>query len=131
MRDEILDYINGLSLGTYSVSSNLPYTDAGQTLYMKNPKTIYVDQPTFTEDPIYTTMDGQDVVNQVASVSIFYSTDAKALPANFDTLTTAIKNAKNITTVQARRREADVNETYEGDMLVSEIVVRFIKITTT
>jgi hypothetical protein len=131
MRDEILDYINGLSLGTYTVSNNLPYTDAGQALYIKNVKTIYVDQPTYEEEPILNTLNNQNVVNQVASVSIFYSTDAKALPANFDTLTIAIKNAKNITTIQARRRESDVNETYEGDLLVSEIEVRFIKITTT
>ena len=130
MRSQILDYINDLSLGTYSVSNNLPYDETGGSLYIKNVKTIYVDQPTFTENPILTALDGSDVTDQVTSVSIFFSTDAKSLPSNFDTLITALKNAKDITTVGGiHRREADVSRVYQGDLIVTEIVVRFIKLT--
>jgi hypothetical protein len=130
VRQEVLDYIDTLSLGTYTKSNNLPYTASGQILYVTNPKVIYVDQPNITEDPIITGLDGLHLNNKVQSVIIYFSSDAKSLPANYTTLVNDLKNAKNITTVSGvHRREIDVNQSYQGDLLITEIAVRLITIT--
>ena len=130
MRTEVLNYIDTLSLGTYAKSTNLPYTASGQLLYITNPKTLYVDQPNITEDPVITALDGVHLNNKVQSVIIYFSSDAKSLPANYTTLVNDLKNAKNITTVSGvHRRESDVTQSYQGDLLITEIAVRLITIT--
>ena len=130
MRQEILDYIDTLSLGTYSKSTNLPYTTSGTLLYLTNVKKIYVDQPTFVEDPILLTMDGVNINGKVSSVDLYFSTDAKSLPSNFNTVITSLKNAKNLTTISnIHRRECDVSQTYQGDLIVTQITIRLTTIT--
>jgi hypothetical protein len=129
MRTEILDYIETLDLGTYTKSDKLPYTTSGQSLYLANMKTIYVDQPTYTEDPIVSTLDNVSISGRVSSVTIYFSQDAKSLPANYETLVTSLRNAKNITTLtNIHRRECDVSQTYNNDILVTEIVIRLTTI---
>lgn len=129
MRTDILNYIDTLTLGTYAKSDKLPYTTSGQSLYLTNLKTIYVDQPAYVEDPIVTSLDNVVIAGRVSSVTIYFSQDAKSLPANYETLVTALKNAKNITTLtNIHRRECDVTQTYNNDVLVTEIVIRLTTI---
>ncbi len=131
MRTEIITYIQGLNLGTFSVSTELPYTDSGQALYIKNPKRIYVDEEQVENEPILETLNSSNVINEQESVTIYFSCDSKLLPANYDTLVTDLKAARNIDTVQnVFRRELDVSTGYDGDLLVTELTIRFNKIIT-
>jgi len=130
MRTEIITYIQGLNLGTFSVSTELPYTDSGQALYIKNPKRIYVDEEQIEAEPILETLNSSNVINEQESVTIYFSCDSKLLPANYDTLVTDLKAARNIDTVaNVFRRELDVSTGYDGDLLVTELTIRFNKIT--
>lgn len=130
MRTEIIDYVQGLNLGTFTVSTELPYTESGQALYVKNPKKIYVDEEQIISEPIIQALDGLTVINEETSVTIFFSVDGKLVPANYDTVLTALKGAKDITTISGIfRRELDVSTGYDGDLLVTELVIRFNKIT--
>jgi hypothetical protein len=131
MRTQIITYIQGLNLGTFSVSTELPYTDSGQALYIKNPKRIYVDEEQVENEPILETLNSSNVINEQESVTIYFSCDSKLLPANYDTLVTDLKAARNIDTVQnVFRRELDVSTGYDGDLLVTELTIRFNKIIT-
>ena len=131
MRTEIITYIQGLNLGTFSVSTELPYTDSGQALYIKNPKRIYVDEEQVENEPILETLNSSNVINEQESVTIYFSCDSKLLPAIYDTLVTDLKAARNIDTVQnVFRRELDVSTGYDGDLLVTELTIRFNKIIT-
>ena len=131
MRTEIITYIQGLNLGTFSVSTELPYTDSGQALYIKNPKRIYVDEEQVENEPILETLNSSNVINEQESVTIYFSCDSKLLPANYDTLVTDLKAARNIDTVtNVFRRELDVSTGYDGDLLVTELTIRFNKIIT-
>ena len=130
MRTEIIDYVQGLNLGTFTVSTELPYTESGQAMYVKNPKRIYVDEEQITSEPILQALDGLTVVNEETAVTIFFSVDSKLLPANYETVLTALKGARNITTIDGViRRELDVSTGYDGDLLVTELEIRFNKIT--
>jgi hypothetical protein len=130
MRTEIIDYVQGLNLGTFTVSTELPYTESGLAMYVKNPKRIYVDEEQITSEPILQALDGLTVMDEEASVTIFFSVDSKLLPANYEAVLTALKGAKDITTVSGViRRELDVSTGYDGDLLVTELEIRFNKIT--
>src|SRR6056300_2055482 len=130
MRQEILNYINGLALGTFSVANELPYDASGTALYLSNPKKIYVDNEQTAVEPLVTALDGPVIDNEVTSVSIYFSADAKQLPANYNTLVADLKKAKNITTVTGiHRREMDATTEFQGDLIVNTLEIRFNKVT--
>ena len=130
MRQEILNYVNGLSLGTFSVSSELPYDQSGTALYLSNPKKIYIGNEQTSTEPLVSALDGPVIDNEVTAVSIYFSADAKQLPANYDTLVTNLRAAKNITTVTGiHRRELDAVTEFQGDLIVNSMEKRFNKVT--
>ena len=130
MRQEILNYVNGLSLGTFSVSSELPYDQSGTALYLSNPKKIYIGNEQTSTEPLVSALDGPVIDNDVTAVSIYFSADAKQLPANYDTLVTNLRAAKNITTVTGiHRRELDAVTEFQGDLIVNSMEIRFNKVT--
>lgn len=130
MRTAVIDYVQGLNLGTFTVSTELPYTESGQALYVKNPKRIYVDEEQIVSEPLIQALDGVSIVNEESTVTIYFSVDSKLVPANYDSVVTALKGAKNITTIDGVfRRELDVSTGYDGDLLITELAIRFNKIT--
>jgi hypothetical protein len=130
MRQELLDYIKGLNIGTISVSNDLPFEDGGVPLYLKNAKTIYVDRPQRTSEPIIQTLNSLTISNETTLVSVYFSLDAKLLIANYESILTSLKAGKDVTTIQGvNRRECDITSEYEGDMLVTTLGFRFIRIT--
>ena len=130
MRTEVIDYVQGLNLGTFTVSTELPYTESGQALYVKNPKRIYVDEEQIVSEPLVQALDGLSVINEESTVTIYFSVDSKLVPANYDQVVTALKGAKNITTIDGVfRRELDVSTGYDGDLLITELAIRFNKVT--
>jgi len=131
MRQEVLNYVNGLALGGFTTSSDLPYDESGSPLYIKNVKKIYVDSEQVTTEPLVTALDGPVIDSEITSVSIYFSTDAKQLPANYDTLVSDLKKAKNITTVSGiHRRESDFATEFQGDLVVNTLELRFSKVIT-
>jgi hypothetical protein len=129
MRQEILNYINGLALGTFSVSSELPYDTSGNPMYIQNVKKIYVGNEQTSTEPLVSALDGPVIDNEVQSVSIYFSADAKQLPANYDTLVSDLKKAKNITSVTGiHRREMDATTEFQGDLIVNTLEIRFNKV---
>lgn len=132
MRQEILDYINTLSLGGFLLTQELPWIDSGTTaLYLKNLKKIYVDIAQFENQPIIQTLNSVNINNETTIVRIYFACDAKQLPTNYDELVQDLKSAKDITTVDAiQRREVNVETVMESDMLVTTVEVRFTRIST-
>lgn len=130
MRQELLDYIGDQNLGSFILSQELPFTSSGTPLYVKNPKRIYVDRTQYTTEPIVLTLDGLNVSNEIASVRVYFSADAKQLPPSYDDALTSLragKDAQNITGYQ--RRECLVNTTFEEDLMITELEFRFTKLT--
>lgn len=131
MREELLDYIGTIDLGGYTLSSEVPWTDAGIPLYVKNPKRIYVDLEQYTTEPFIQTLNGITISNEVGTVRVYFSNDAKQLPANYNSLIASLRLGKDITTIQGvNRRECEVSTEFENDLLVTELEFRFIKLST-
>lgn len=127
LRQAIIDGISALTLGTFSVSSELPWDASGTPLYQKNPKVFYVDQPDSEQTTIVNVLcGGAGVVNVVTTISAFVVVDAKLQPTNYASLveaTQAVKDSTDI--VGVRSRECDVITTFNADSLLTEFVFRF------
>jgi hypothetical protein len=131
MRTEILDYINTLNLGSFLISQELPWEESGTALYLKNLKKIYVDAPQYQNETLIAALNGLNINNETSIVRILFACDAKQTPANYDTLVTDLKSAKDITTIEGvRSRQCDVSTDIENDALVTTLEIRFTKITT-
>lgn len=130
MRQSVIDYLQGLNLGSFTIATEVPWTETGTELYLKNLKKIYVDVDAFTTEPVITTFTGLNLNNETTVVRVYFANDAKQLPSNYDDVVAQIKAAKDIeSTAGYTRRETDVSTSYNSDRLVTEIELRYIKLT--
>jgi hypothetical protein len=130
MRTEVLEYIQSLDIGGFNVSNELPWTESGTELYVKNLKKIYVDIDQIQVDPQILTLDGRNINNEITIIRIFFANDAKQVPANYSDVVAELKTAKDIEAAQGfTRRECQVQTDIQADRLITTIELRFIKIT--
>ena len=130
MREDILTYIKSLSLGTFTISDDLPREEGGVMLYVKNPKRIYVDRPQYSEEPLIQALNGFDIHSEATTVSIYFTADAKTLPANYGALVESLRLGKNVNTTDGyNTRVVNVITDYLNDLLVTQIDYTFSKLT--
>ena len=131
MRTDVLDYLQTLNLGTFIVSTELPFSESGTPLYIKNLKKVYVDVDQITVDPVIRTLSGVNVTRDTTAVTIRFANDAKSIPPNYDEVVSNLRSAKDIlaTTGGFTGREVSVSTEFQADKLITEIELRFIKIT--
>lgn len=129
MRQEVLDYINSLALGGYLLADDSPWRDNGVPLYIKNLKKIYVDNTEYLSEPLIATLGTVRINQETQTTRIYFANDAKTVPSNYETLVQDLRAAKDIVIDEGfNRREADVRVSYENDVMVTEIEIRFTKI---
>lgn len=130
MRTEILDYLQSQNLGLFTVTREQPWSENDIPLYLKNLKKVYVSQDSVEIVPLFATLDGLDIPSEVTTVTVYLACDAKQTPPNLDQVITAVKTAKNITTITGvNRRECSVVSSYNNDLLVTELEFKFTKLT--
>ena len=131
MRTDLIDYLQTLNLGTFIVSTELPFSESGTALYIKNLKKIYVDVDQYEVDPVIRTLGSVMITRDTIAVRVYFANDAKSIPPNYDEVVRLIRTAKDIlpTTGGFTSREVDVETSFEADKLVTEIELRFIKLT--
>lgn len=131
MRQNVIDYVKGLNLGTYKISEEIPRNESGTPLYLKNPKTIYVDANDYSDEPLINTLGGLSIHSYTQTVTLIFSNDSKQLPKNYDSLVGQLINAKDINgdTDFYNSREATVTTSIEAnDLLVTQIDYAYTKI---
>jgi len=129
MREELKDYIVGLKLKNFKVSTELPFSNSGTAMYLKNPKTIYIDNEQVTNEPFVQTMSGIEIVSEVTTVRVYFSTDAKQQPSDYATVVSSIRNWKYLEDNQHYfRREVDTSTEFENDLTVTQLEFRFTKL---
>jgi hypothetical protein len=128
MRTEVLDYLQSLNIGGFNISQELPWTESGTELYIKNLKKIYVDTDQITSEPLLQTFTGS-INNETTIVRIFFANDAKQIPANYQDVVTELRTAKDIEVEQGfNRRESLVTTDIQADRLVTQIELRYTKL---
>jgi hypothetical protein len=108
------------------VTQELPWDSSGAPLYLKNFKRIYVGRDTVVQEPLFDTLNSAGVIDQITSVLVYVTTDAKNIPSNLDTLVSTIQNARLDTDLTgATQRVTQVTTEYIGDALVTEFEISF------
>lgn len=128
MRSDLLAYIKGLKLKNFSTSDELPFT-SGTELYLKNLKKIYVDVEQVEITAFIPLLNSPDVDQEVHTIKVYFSTDAKQLPNDYSQVVSLIRLAKDSTVVpHGFRKDATVTTSYVNDILVTEIEFIFAKL---
>lgn len=129
MRDEIASYLGSQRMANFAMAKELPWSADGQALYLKNFKKIYVDRDIITQTDDVLTLSGPAAVRETTSVSVYFTTDAKNLPANYSDVLNTVRSARLIPTISGViERQADVTTSYEGDAMVTQVEFRFSKL---
>lgn len=131
MRQDVLDYVSGLNLGGFVLSQELPWEESGTALYLKNLKKVYIDATEIQNEPLIQTLSGLNINNEISIVRIYFSCDAKQLPANYDDVVSDLVTAKNIQTdVGYTNRQAGVTTEIVNDIISTTVELRFTKLST-
>jgi hypothetical protein len=129
MRELILAWLQDNAVTGYTVTAELPWDSSGQPLYLNNMKRIYVDQPQTVQDPLIDVLNGQGIVNETTTVSVYLATDAKKLPANYDAVTAMIKSTRLDPAISGvTQRATTVSTEFVADVLVSQFDINFRKL---
>ena len=131
MREAVLEYIRDVNTGGFFVTEDLPWSESGTALYLKNLKRIYVDvEQTETED-LLQALNGFALQTEIKVIRVFFATDAKTLPPTYDELVTALRRVNDIAADPGiGRRQVNIDTAMEADVLVTELEYRFYKLLT-
>lgn len=88
IRDELLTQLNtNLATHTaFTVSSELPFNSAGEALYTKNMKTVYLDEDQQEVTQHVPVLNANKIMQTETTVNGYLVTDAKNQPLDIDTV---------------------------------------------
>lgn len=128
MRKEILQYLKDQRLQSLNVSDELPFSNSGIILFLKNPKRIYVDLEQVVSEVFINTFT-YPINAEVHSVKLYFTTDAKQLLSDYSEIVSKIRAGKDVPTAEYFHRREVISETsYENDMMVTQFEFRFTKL---
>jgi hypothetical protein len=129
MREQIIDRIKAKAFNGYRLSTELPYDESGTELFLKNPKSIYVDTDNIDHEPLFATLGGANFSSSITVVRVYFTTDAKNPPANYNSVVADLRSIRDeVVHPGAYRREALVSTSYQGDLLVTEVEYRLTRL---
>lgn len=114
----------------FRVSSELPWNQNNQPLYLKNLKTIYIDQPEQVASELIPTLDYRGVDQIDFSTQIYLAVDAKNPPSALDSAVNTILAAKDYTGVTNFGTESDYTVEINEDVMTYTFEVRINTIST-
>jgi|TARA_R110000803_G_scaffold36651_2_gene78765 hypothetical protein len=118
IRDDLITQITTNLSGytNFRVSSELPFESGGNSLFLKNKRTIYVDDLSEEQIQLYRTVDQGTVYQTETIVQAFLTVDAKNQPSDIEDVIQAILNAKSVVT-ETQSNEAIVASDIEDDYI--------------
>lgn len=129
MRTRLLDYIRGLNLKSFRLSDELPFSQNGAVLYLKNPKRVYVDNPQKTVDDFVLRLDGNHIEAESTVIRVYFASDSKQQPEEYADAVNLIRNFRNESDLRVYfQRDAQVITEYEQDLTVTSIEFTFRKL---
>jgi hypothetical protein len=118
-------------MGTYSLTTELPWDQNGNPLYINNLKRIYVDVDQIVQESGVNTLGFPGTVDEITTIRVYFVNDAKQLPSNYESLVTAIKDARLTTDISGViNRLCQVSTNYEADKLITTFEFSFRKLIT-
>lgn len=127
IRDDIISRITTNLSGhtSYSISSELPYT-TDQVLYLKNMRTIYVDEQQEEVTALFNTLDNNDINQSLTTVTAYLAVDAKNQTSDIDTVVSNVLLARD--GVTAPIKDSNVTTEIENDVLTYTFEYNFVTV---
>lgn len=110
-----------------SVSAELPYSSAGEPLYQKNMKTVYIDEDNISKTILIPTLDDSDVTETTTTVTAYLAVDAKNDLSDIDSIVSSILNSRNAISGQTVN-ECEMETDIESDVLTYTFNYNFITV---
>ena len=112
------------SYNQFSLSTELPFVAGGTPLFLKNMKTVYVDEAQTEASEYIRTLDKRDVDYDDTTIRAYVAVDAKNKPSQTNSMLVAIEAAK---TAIAPAIAADIVLTTEiqDDIIVYSVEYTF------
>lgn len=132
MRTQIVAHLtSALTNAAVKCSSELPWMDGNEPLYMKNMKRLYVDREQKSQSTLIAVLPpAEDVIETEVLVQAYFTVDAKNQPGGLDSAITTIVGAKDISSiVSVVGRECNYETEIQGDVLIYTFTYRFVSIT--
>lgn len=130
MRETVLDYIQTSKLGSYKLSRSVPRDESGAPLYLKNPKTIYVDSENLNINQLFASFSGPNISTETTNISVVFSNDTKTIPNNYNELVGILVAAKNVDpNAGFTARDVAVTTEIVEDLQVTVVELTYTKIT--
>lgn len=130
MRTEFVEAIKRMQLGDLRVGEQLPREESGTNMWLKNPRTVYVSEPTYEMTPLVTALNGAHIWSKATNLSVIWAVDSKKLPNNYQSVVDQMLALRSIDPQAGFvSRQASVTTSYENDLLVTQIEYTFVKLT--
>jgi len=110
-----------------SVSAELPYSSAGEALYLKNMKFVYIDEDNISKTVLFPTLDKSDITETTTTVTAYLAVDAKNDLSDIDTIISSILNSRNAVSGQTVN-ECVMTTDIEADVLTYTFNYNFITV---
>jgi hypothetical protein len=132
MRTNLLNAITTATstLTQFAVSQELPWTQAGDILFIKNMKRIYVDNPVIASSTIYYTFEKNNVDLNEYTCTVYFTVDAKNPPSQTQLVLQRILDCKNKTGLISYDDESDYTVEIQEDRMIYTIQFRSDVVTT-
>lgn len=132
MRQTVLSSITAAisTLTQFSVSQELPWSQNGQPLFLKNMKKIYVDRESVEESINIALLNANDIMDQGYTLAVYLAVDAKNTPSQLDLAINKILGAKSGLASGYFGQESDYSLDKQEDVLVYTFEFRATQIQT-
>jgi hypothetical protein len=126
MRTNLLNAITTAvsTLTQFAVAQELPWTQAGDPLYRKNMKRIYVDSVTTEQSTILFTFEKSNLDEILYTCNVYFTVDAKNPPSQTAQVLNKILDCKGSTGLVSFDDESDYTVETDEDRLIYTIQFR-------
>lgn len=115
------------SYNQFSLSSELPFVAGNTPLYVKNMKTVYVDEEQVEVSEFIPTLDNRTIFQSISIIRAYVTVDAKNKPSQTDNMLAAIEAAKSIITPVVNV-ETVLSTEIQDDIIIYSLEYRFLTI---
>ena len=130
MRSELITRITTkiAAYTKFAVSSELPWENSGEALYLRNFKRVYVGELETVREPLFQTLSSDTVDYDQLTITAYVTVDAKNDPANLDAVIDAIISAKDVTYSGVYTRNCEHTTEITNDYVVHTFEFTFEKL---
>jgi hypothetical protein len=127
MREQLINLIKALRNVSLTVTQELPFSNSGTPLYLKNSKVIYVDNPRIDMVTLIPVLNGDDLIAEQTRISLYFSQDAKKPLKDYLDMIVDLRLLKD-QFIEYYKKECTSTISYDNDLMITTVEYTFTQI---